>query len=329
MGALEKLLKPVSEESRAGDDLDEVPEADGIRNTFDVDFKYAVGLAERESDAKPPDWRAALSQIVELTEKSKDIRLAIQYARAGIALGDLDVVDCGLAFIAGLLEGFWDVVHPIGDDGPDLEYRALCFQDIVVPGAFAVPLLGMPFIKDGRTEVTGGQICDSYENGAASQDYPHVKGFLDEWDRESKEELLVRLDSLAASLDKIQSVMSDKCGGGAPNFDDVTKSISNIREGYIELAGLQVEEEVVAAEAVGGSKTQAFSGKIQSRDDVVRALTEIENYYNLAEPGHPVKVALARMRSWVKKDFMEILQDIVPDSVSDAKRVLMETEDSE
>lgn len=331
---LEKLLEPVSEEDRAGPDLDD--EAENIRAAFAADFKYASGIAERADDSqdgKSVSWPEIKSEIEDLSFKSKDLRLAIAYARCGIALGDVDIIDCGLAFIVGLFEDYWDVFHPCDEDGPDLVYRATCCQELVKLGEFALPFLKVPIVQEGRVQLNGEQICDVHENGAASQDHAIVMGVLTEWNSEAKSELLVKLASIVASFEKIQSVFSEHDSANAPNFDDVIASVKEVRAGYVSLAGLDVVEEHSEDEgeqvSSGGGSVKSFSGKIQSRDDVVKALTEIENYYNLAEPGHPVKVALARMRSWVKKDFMEILQDIVPGSVEDAKRVLMETRKDE
>lgn len=334
MGVLEKLLEPVSEEDRAGPDLDE--DAEGIRSAFAADFKYASGLTERADDSqdgKSVNWSEIKSEIEDLSFKSKDLRLAIAYARCGIALGDVDVVDCGLAFIVGLFEDYWDVFHPCDEDGPDLIYRGTCCQELVKLGEFALPFLKVPFVQEGRVQINGEQICDVHENGAASQDHAVVMGVLTGWDSESKSGLLVKLASIVASFEKIQNIFSERDAANAPNFDDVISCVRDVRASYVSLAGLDVVEEGVDDSeeeiATDGGPVKSFSGKIQSRDDVVKALTEIENYYNLAEPGHPVKVALARMRSWVKKDFMEILQDIVPNSVDDAKRVLMETQEND
>ena len=335
MGVLEKLLEPVSEEDRAGPDLDDEAESIAIRSAFEADFKYATGMSEKEGDSqdgKSVSWTDVKSNIEDLSAKTKDLRLAIAYARCGIALGDVDVIEAGLAFIVGLLEDYWDVFHPRDEDGPDLEYRETCCQELVARGAFLLPFLKVAIVDDGRNRITGEQISDVHENGAASQDHAMVLGVLGEWSSEAKSELLVKLASIVSSLEKMQSLFSENGGSYVPNFDDLISGVKEVRAGYVSLAGLDVVEESVEGEGgnavpSGGGPTQSFSGKIQSRDDVVRALTEIENYYNLAEPGHPVKVALARMRSWVKKDFMEILKDIVPDSVDDAKRVLMETQE--
>lgn len=334
MGVLEKLLEPVSEDNRAGPDLDD--DAEGIRSAFDADFKYASGMIERSGDSqdgKSVSWSDVKSEIEELSLKTKDMRLAVSYARAGVALGDVSVIDDGLNFAAGLAEGYWDVFHPLEGDDDDFNPRETCCADLIGRGEFLLPFLKVAIVDDGRNRLTGEQICDVHENGASSQDHAVVLGILGDWSSEAKSELLVKLASIVASLEKLQGGFLERGGANPPNFDDVIAGVKEVRAGYVSLAGLDVVEEhsedVDEQAPSSGGPVQSFSGKIQSRDDVVRALTEIENYYNLAEPGHPVKVALARMRSWVKKDFMEILQDIVPGSVDDAKRVLMETREGD
>ena len=49
-------------------------------------------------------------------------------------------------------------------------------------------------------------------------------------------------------------------------------------------------------------------------------------YYARHEPASPVPLALKRARAWVTLDFLTVLQDIAPDSLSDARRVLMRSE---
>ena len=332
MSVLEKMLAPISGDSRVGLDLDESAEVEGIRNAFESDFKYATGMSERDSsiaDPKTFDWPGLLSEIEGLCNQTKDLRLAISYARCGIVVGDIEVVDRGLRFVAGLLEEYWDDFYPCGEDGPEFDLRATCFLELTVHAGFSLPFLKMSVVNAGRTVLTGEQISDAHENGAAAQDYALVKGVLDGWDDEAKTGLLSTLDSVVASFDKIQSVLTERGGADAPNFSDVCKVVGTVRDGYMSLADLGVVEDSESTLSEGGGAAQAFSGTIRSRDDVVRALTEIEKYYELAEPGHPVKVGLVRMRSWVSKDFMKILRDIAPDSVREAEKVLLETQDSD
>jgi len=59
-----------------------------------------------------------------------------------------------------------------------------------------------------------------------------------------------------------------------------------------------------------------MSGSIQSRDDVIRALGLICDYYRNHEPSSPVPLILQRAERLVNKDFMEIVTDLTPDAVT-------------
>jgi len=69
----------------------------------------------------------------------------------------------------------------------------------------------------------------------------------------------------------------------------------------------------------GGGK---LSGSVNSREDVIRALDAICDYYRRREPASPVPLALQRARDWVNKDYLAILRDIAPGGVDEANRVL-------
>ncbi len=66
----------------------------------------------------------------------------------------------------------------------------------------------------------------------------------------------------------------------------------------------------------------AALGRIQSREDVARAIDSICEYYARHEPGSPVPLALTRAKTWVTMSFLDVLKDISPGSVGEAERVL-------
>jgi type VI secretion system protein ImpA len=74
------------------------------------------------------------------------------------------------------------------------------------------------------------------------------------------------------------------------------------------------------APAVGAPRAP---GRIESREEVLRALEEISDYYRRREPGSPVPLMVDRARQWVSLDFLGILQDIAPDSLEAIRRVLV------
>jgi type VI secretion system protein ImpA len=82
---------------------------------------------------------------------------------------------------------------------------------------------------------------------------------------------------------------------------------------------------VAEGEVVGAIE---ISGAIRSRADVVRVLDNICEYYTANEPSSPIPLLLRRAQRLVEKSFMEILADIVPDSVNQARIVSGKTDSS-
>ncbi|HEY3595873.1 MAG TPA: hypothetical protein VGL13_18440, partial [Polyangiaceae bacterium] len=69
-----------------------------------------------------------------------------------------------------------------------------------------------------------------------------------------------------------------------------------------------------------GSSRSAI-GEIRSRDDVVRTLDKIVDYYRRCEPSSPVPLFLERCKRLVSMNFLDILRDMTPDALSQAEVV--------
>ena len=54
---------------------------------------------------------------------------------------------------------------------------------------------------------------------------------------------------------------------------------------------------------------------IENREDVLELLEQICAYYELFEPASPVPLLLRRAMRLVTKNFMEIIEDLAPDSL--------------
>jgi type VI secretion system protein ImpA len=74
--------------------------------------------------------------------------------------------------------------------------------------------------------------------------------------------------------------------------------------------------------AAAGERTGApLSGDIADRQDVIRMIDKICAYYERHEPSSPVPLLLMRARRLVDKSFMEILQDLAPEGMGQARQV--------
>lgn len=336
MATLEELLAPIDGDLPTGEDLDDSDEFEALRTAFEVRFAIDMGLEEIEAGREAPpivDWEEQIAIIEGLSAKTKDLFLAASLARCGIAADDMDVVERGLEMMAGLLETFWENAHPQIEGSGYIMRKGICEQ-IAGRGAFAIPLLNLTVLGEGRMMFKAEQIMQAEAEGPSHDAFAPIKQALEGWDEEKKTAVVARFQSLIDAIGRVETAMTENADGKEPpSFDTTLDYLQSIKKAYITLAELEAEDEPDEssedADTVGGaaqfaSSGPALSGEIRSRDDVLRALRAIETYYDRAEPGHPVKIASKRLAGWVTKDFMEILRDIVPDSVDGAKDVLLE-----
>jgi type VI secretion system protein ImpA len=59
--------------------------------------------------------------------------------------------------------------------------------------------------------------------------------------------------------------------------------------------------------------------QIRSRDEVIRALDKICEYYQRSEPSSPLPLMLERAKRLVPLGFLELIRDLAPDAVAQAE----------
>jgi type VI secretion system protein ImpA len=65
-----------------------------------------------------------------------------------------------------------------------------------------------------------------------------------------------------------------------------------------------------------------LSGDILTREDVVKALDKICEYYARHEPASPVPLMAQRCKKLVTMSFFEILAEVAPESIKQAQLVV-------
>ncbi|MGA2952375.1 MAG: type VI secretion system protein TssA, partial [Caulobacteraceae bacterium] len=115
------------------------------------------------------------------------------------------------------------------------------------------------------------------------------------------------------------------------NFKATYEAIASLKRAVLGFSSAPPPE-VESAEAEGRAQTSAgsapaaggqrLSGAIETREDVLRALDAISDYYRRKEPHSPVPLVIQRAREWINLDFLGVLADIAPNSLDEARRVL-------
>ncbi len=138
------------------------------------------------------------------------------------------------------------------------------------------------------------------------------------------DELQALANSVSKALDDLRAIetLITENVGAANNSLDVDlltrelQAISNIYARQLANRGVDVELESHSGEE---SAPRAMTGEITSREDAVRMLDKVSEYFRTHEPSSPVPFLLQRAKGLVAKDFMEILQDLTPDAIAQAE----------
>jgi type VI secretion system protein ImpA len=135
--------------------------------------------------------------------------------------------------------------------------------------------------------------------------------------------VLAGLDALKA----IETKMREEGGSeAAPTFDPLVSQLLQLQRLLTD--GLSAHPNAPAAAAATGNGASgapvaaSASGSLQSinsRQDAIRALDAVAAYFRSNEPSSPIPLFIERAKRLVAKDFLEVLADIAPDAVSQAR----------
>lgn len=338
---LEPLLAPVSDDSPAGPDLEYDPEFLALERAAAPKAERAVG--DTVKAAEEPDW----DKVAELSEaillRSKDLRPAVHLTTAWMRTSGMPGWCAGLALIRGLLEQFWDTVHPQldaeDDNDPTMRVNA------VVPLSNLQSVLGYfrtaAFVQSprmGRFTLRDLRIANGTLKLTTPADGPEPS--LTEMEACcmdcAEEELVQTTAAVSESLEHakaIDALFTDHVGTMGPDFKNLLSDIYELKKFLDPQLARRLPAEVSGDEAgEGGAEGGApgaarAAGPIAGPQDVMRRLDEICDYYTRCEPSSPVPLLLRRAQRLVGMDFMDLLRDLAPGGISELRVVSGTPED--
>jgi type VI secretion system protein ImpA len=346
MISAEELLKPISEEAPSGEDLAYDP---GLQELETM----TRGKEETQfSAAEPPDWKALRSRSLELFARSKDLRVAMTLTVASLELDGLPGFRESMVLLKGLLENFWPTVYPQLDPSDDND--PLQRMNIVASVAMPVGTYGDSFRVLERLRAT--PLCESIqmgrysladimraESGApASGDKPEVKmAQIESAFRDSNQEklsdifrILSDCVTLVQGID--ESITLTVGAKQAPDLTPLSSELTLMRNrvapfirGGTTGVGDDTASSAGAHEGASQSGALSLEGEIRSRQDVLSLLEKICHFYERNEPSSPVPLMLKRAARLAEMNFMQLMQDLSPDAISQIRVVTGEKEEEE
>ena len=332
MISIEDLAKPISAEAPCGPDL-----------AYDPAFQQLETLVRGKpetqfSAAEDPDWKELRDLAVAFHGRSKHLTASVILALSLLKTDGFAGLRDGLALVRRILADNWDAAYPRldPDDNNDPTERVNILGNLVSSGE---PYRFIPRLQEtviaqspslGRVKLQDILTAKQPPAApAAGQPSPLNESQIQGIFKDSKvDDLKAVHEAVAQSVETVKAIdafLSEKVGTRGVNFDELTKSLKQVQGSiapYIGAAPVEGEAEAGGA-STGGAASPAVSvpGAINSREDVVRALERICDFYRLHEPSSPVPLILYRAQRMAKMNFMEIVTELTPDAVTTVKVV--------
>ena len=341
---LEDLLAPISEAAPGGSDMSLSPEVDAIQELRREDDP-TLDQGEWVAHLKVADWPGAARACEQLLRRqSKDLRVAGWYVEALAHTHGFDGLARGLGLCAGLIEHFWNDLHPLIEDG-DLEPRVGNLRWLsgkVEEQARRIPLLpraalgGRPVslldVEAARARRLAGE-AEPPASGLNATEAPVgldaiVRGLAQAGLR-AHEAQVAAVGAAVAAWTRLASLADQALGDEAPSFADARRALEGAQDALQRLArdagltapaGTATEAAVsdVAGRALPGAEAAPFpppaaAGPIQSRAQALEQLRQVAEYFRVTEPHSPVAYLADKAARWGTMPLHDWLRTVLKD----------------
>jgi type VI secretion system protein ImpA len=328
---IETLLAAIAPDSPCGPDLE-----------YDQDFMALeqAGRAKPEQQfgdtivpAEEPDWADVRKRAEALFARTKDVRVAVLLTRALTKTEDFVGLASGLAVCNELISRYWDGVHPAldPDEDNDPTMRLNAMSQLADADTFIRDVRAMHLVPPGRHGrlsvrdilILLGKFPAAGAEGTPSQS--EMEGILRSSAAENAAQVSAARESLRL-VGTLHSQLAEKVGiDRVPDLQplrEILKSVVQVCDtvlGTGEEAAAAEEGEGAAAE--GSAPGQRATGALRTREDALRLLDRVCEFIERTEPSSPVPLLIRRAQRLMNMNFVQILEDLAPDGLSQARSV--------
>jgi type VI secretion system protein ImpA len=318
---IEKFLQPLTAEQPCGVSLEDTQ----LLASFDA-FRI---FGQSTPLANDVDWREIKNRSLEALGQSKDLRLLVHLGISELRLDGPSAYFDALVIADRWLKDFWAQVYPAVDEDAILRRNALNgFADgmAALDALRRAPLvanrqLGICSARD--CEIAAGRMAPA-ENEPAGLNQDQIRAIF----TAAPPQEIATLDSgLGKALDAVRGISESMSanGGGSeavPDFAPLAALLAKMRLAVKPYLPVQATPAAGGeASGEGASTGGGGLGTIRTRDDAIRVMDTVATFFRTSEPSSPVPLFIERAKRLVAKDFLEVLADLAPDALSEAKRV--------
>jgi type VI secretion system protein ImpA len=284
--------------------------------------------------AVPPEWKQVKKQAIDLFARTHDLRVAMPLVRALLALHALPGFADGMRLLERLVAERWDSVHPEldPDDDNDPTLRINSLAQLTDPATVLLDLRETAFVMlpglgpltlrvleqaHGEAPVPDGQAALSPES---------IDAALADVSDEAMDVASAAVNGALASAVELEAALVRHVGSAqALSLGPLTRQLRRMADLLASRApaapdvpdAAPAADDGAAGQGGGGAapRAAAITGDVASRADVVRMIDKILAYYQRYEPSSPVPMLLERAKRLAPMSFMEIMENLAPDSM--------------
>ena len=345
---IDALLSDISPDAPCGPDPEDDTEFLAIeRDAQGTPARYTPS-GNLEAEAEDPNWGEIKSRCVALFDRVIDLRIGVILTNALMCQHGLTGLRDGLRLIKEINERHWDHYHPQLDSFDDFD--PLMRMNIVASFAAPIGADGDPHRFQRRLRDI--PLAESRQLGRfglremliAAGDLSAPKGtpdindaLIDAAFKDTDGDALKASAEAAGECITISKAIDQwltaKVGAtNACDLDPWHAALAELDKRLKPRVAIRFPETAPAAQADGGQAGEAqpgtgaqqagqaaLSGEVRTRDDVVRALDKVLEYFARHEPSSPVPLLVRRAQSLVNRGFVDIIRDLSPQSLEQLK----------
>ncbi|MFV2053370.1 type VI secretion system protein TssA [Aliiroseovarius sp. YM-037] len=314
------------------------------------------------------DWEEVIEKSRDLAKDGQDLRLLVIVVRALYNLDGFGGLAAGLGMLSGVIDEFWDTVHPglrERDNPRDAAVRRInavlqlqndengLLGDLQINPVFTIRGLGPVTGRDlARGLLNADQVLRESASGLGQEEQAKIAEAQDAlrsrvgaacraYTAEQEAEMAALKEAVAQSvtaLATLEGTMSGKIGGDGAgvSLGELSRFLERVAATLNATADAPAKDAAKTQKTEGGDMTDdtpttpakaaepaaingtpAPVGAIASRDDVMRHLDLIIEFYERTEPSSPIPHLAKRIRRMVPMDFMELMEEIAPSGMKE------------
>jgi len=346
---LEAIMQPISEEHPSGESLQYSGVYDEIRDARRADEELPQG--QWQTELKIADYSLVITLAVPALEKqTKDLQIAAWLSESLVKEHGFAGLRDSFKLLSGLQENFWETVFPEIDEG-DMEGRANAVEWMDTQCAFSIKGTAITdgegyslfdFEDSKRFDIPENiDTLDSTDQqkfrALQAQAEKENRVTADRW-RKAKavsrraffEQLTFELEECLTEFKELNRVIEEKFDRNQmPGTSNLKKALDDIQTQVKKLLEEKRAEEPDAADEetietgdgetaasgpTGGAKAVATAaGAIQNRQDALKRLADLAEFFRKTEPHSPISYLVQRAVKWGEMPLETWLQDVIKD----------------